>query len=51
MPMSLSMALLHSIGQENQSIVQHYIFDHVMPLVLESASQDANDIINGTISR
>ena len=44
----LSMAPLHSLGQDDENEVQHNLSVHVMPLALASVSNDANSIINGT---
>ena len=49
MPMALSMVPFHFLGQDEQNEVQHNIFGHVMPLLLASASHDADGIINSTI--
>ena len=44
----LSMAPFNSLNQDNQNEFQHYLFGHVMPLLLVSVSCYANGIINGT---
>ena len=49
MPIVLSMAPLHSLGQDNSNEVQHDLFGHVTLLVLASASCIANSIVNDTI--
>ena len=38
------MALLHSLGQDDQYVVQHDFFGHVIPLEPEPASYDVNGI-------
>ena len=50
MLMASSMKPLHFPGQDNQNEVQHDFFGHVMPLVLESAVCDADNIISHTIA-
>ena len=44
------MALLQSLGQDDQNKVQHYFVGHVMQLVPVSASHHANGIGNSTIA-
>ena len=50
MPMVLSMAPLHSLGQHDQNEVQHDLFVHVMPLTLDLTSSDADGVMNGFIT-
>ena len=47
MPMSTSMAALHSLGQYDQNEVQHDMF---LPLALVLASKDADGVINGIVA-
>ena len=49
MPMELSIALQHRLGQDNWNNVQHNFLHHVMQLMLMPVSHDANSVINGTI--
>ena len=46
MPKMSSMTQLYSLGQENHK-VQHDFFGNVMPLVLESVSDDCDSVITG----
>ena len=50
MPLVLSMAPLHSLGQYNQNEVQNDFYGHVMSLAAAVASCDGNKIISGTIT-
>ena len=45
--MALSMAPLHSLGQDNSNELQQDYFGHATPLAPVSASCDANGIVNG----
>ena len=47
---ALSMPLLHLLLQDALNEMQHDFFSHLLVLVLESASCDANGIINKTIA-
>ena len=50
MLMVLSMAPLHSLGQDDHNEVQHYIFADVTPLAMPLVSGVADGIVNGTIA-
>ena len=41
---------IHFLGQDNHTKVQHDLFAHVMPLMLVTASHDADNIISHTIA-
>ena len=41
MPNDTVNGTIHFLGQNNQNEVQYVFFDHIMQLVLASASQDA----------
>ena len=47
--MALLMTSLHSFSQDDQNEV-HYFFGHVTPLVLASAPDNSNGIVNDTIA-
>ena len=48
LPMASTVALLHSLGQDDQNVVKHDCFGHVTLLVQALASHDTNGEINGT---
>ena len=48
--MASSIATLHSLGQDDWKDLQHYIFGHVTPLALASASHNKDSLVNGTIA-
>ena len=50
MPMVLSMAILHSLGHNDQNDMKHLLFSQLIPLLPALLSKDANCIINGIIS-
>ena len=45
MVMTLSMAPLHSLGQDYQNEVKYDCFGHTTPMVLASVAHDTNSII------
>ena len=49
MPVALSKVPQYSLGHDSWTNVQQN-FGHMMPMILVSVSQDANSVINGTIS-
>ena len=51
MPMVLSKAPLHSVGDNDQNEMKHDFFSHVMPLVPTLPSCDVNCIINDILFR
>ena len=48
--MALSLASLHSFGQDSWNEVKQDLFAYVMPLALELAQFDPYGVINGTIA-
>ena len=48
-PLMPLMALLHSLGQDNQNEVKHDHSDHMRPLVMALASSNDNSVINGSL--
>ena len=46
--MALLIEPVHSLGQDDQNVVQHVFFGHVMPLALALPQHDANGIVNDT---
>ena len=50
MPIAATMALLHSLGRDDWTEVQHDCSGHVTPLPWVSVSCDADDMMNGTIT-
>ena len=48
MPMVLSMALLHSLGYNDENVVKHDFFSHLMLWLLAMLSYDASCIIYST---
>ena len=50
MSMASSVVPLHSLGQDDQNEVQHYIFGHVTAWVPALASHDISGVNNGIIA-
>ena len=49
MPMVLSVASLHSLGNKYQNEMKHDFLSHLIHLLIALLSHDANSIINGII--
>ena len=47
MSIVLSIALFHSLGQDDHIDMPHDLFGHVMPLALTSTSCDTDSIVSG----